>query len=391
MSSEDSDSREGDEDEFSVAELGIPEYKPVAERPPREFEAWHRPRKQFVRRSQWVATLRDIYVDRDPAERINYLGLPGTDLLDLRVFYEAICVPQRRMLRFLGFHYGITPGSAEAVGLDISLQQVKLRELVHEGSRVLHDDINKIGSGDSLAFQEARRTAPYDVINLDYTVGFARDAPKTLYSMYNALNQIMAMQQRLDPWLLLLTARVGRNVFDPEAAHVFHGLFLDALHCEGFPQACGPYFENANLESLDINSCSDSDYFYCMAIGFCIWVFRLAQAGVAKRVSLRAVFYYQVDSEGPRPDIVSMAIRFRSNIVAAPDPSGLAVGDEGSMSQCEASVQFAARFANAVDVDRRLEDNADLRDELIDESAQLLLEAGYDEEDYRRWVAQFSS
>lgn len=88
MSSQDSNSQEGDEDEFSVAELGIPEYKPVGERPPRAFEAWHRPRKQFVRRSQWVATLRDIYVDRDPAERINYLGLPGTDLLDLRVLYE---------------------------------------------------------------------------------------------------------------------------------------------------------------------------------------------------------------------------------------------------------------------------------------------------------------
>ncbi len=31
MSSQNSDSQEGEEDEFSVAELGIPEYKPVAE------------------------------------------------------------------------------------------------------------------------------------------------------------------------------------------------------------------------------------------------------------------------------------------------------------------------------------------------------------------------
>ncbi len=295
------------------------------------------------------------------------------------------------MLRFLGFHYGITPGSAETVSLDVALQQVKLRDLVHESSKVLHDDINKIGSGDSMAFQEALRAAPYDVINLDYTVGFARDAPKGLYSMYNALNRIMAMQQRLDPWLLLLTAQVGRNVFDPEAARVLHGLFLDALQCEGFPEACSPYFENADLESLDADSCSENDYFYCMAIGFCIWVFRLAQTGGAKRVSLRAVFYYQVNPEGPRPDLVSIAIRFRSNVVAAPDPSGLAIGEERDMSQCEASAQFATRFARAVDVDQRLEDNADLRDELIDESAQLLLEAGYDEGDYRQWVAQFSS
>ena len=157
----DDGSLEGDEDEFTVADLGITEYKRVAERPRKEFAPWHRPRKQFVRKFQWVACLRDIYVGRDPEDRINYLGLPGTDLLDLRVFYDEICVPQNRMLRFLGFHQSIDSDSSEAVSLDIiSLQQVKLRELVHEGPKVLTDDIKKIGSPNSIAYQEALRAAP---------------------------------------------------------------------------------------------------------------------------------------------------------------------------------------------------------------------------------------
>lgn len=385
------DPDEGDEEEFSVSDLGISEYKPVAQRPPRKFESWHRPRKQFVRKSQWVGCLEDIYDGRDPADRVNYLGLPGTDLLDLRVFYEAVCVPQHRMLRFLGFHQGINPGSPESVSLEISLQQVKFRELVHESSKVLHDDINKIGSGDSLAFQEARRTAPYDVINLDFTTGFARDMPKGLDSIYSALNRIMALQRRLDPWLLLITGQVGRDVFNPEAADALHELFLDALKCEGFPAACSSYFEATDLELLDIDTCSDGDYFYSMAIGFCIWIFRLAQAQGANGVNLRAAFYYQVNPDGPRPDIVSMAIRIRPRVVAPPDASGLAAGDEHHTSECAASLQFARRFTNAVDVDQRLIDNTDLRDELIDESAQLLLEVGYDEEEYRQWVSQFTS
>ena len=383
--------QDGDEGEFSISDLGIAAYKPVVEQPPRKFESWHRPRKQFVRKSQWAACLRDIYDGRDPADRVNYLGLPGTDLLDLRVFYEAICVPQQRMLRFLGFHDGINPGSPETISLNISLQQVKLRELVHEASKVVHGDINRIGSGDSIAFQEARRAAPYDVINLDFTTGFASDMPKGLDSMYNALNRIIAMQQRLDPWLLLITAQVGRDVFNEQAATKFQELFLRAVPCEGFPDACGSYFETTGLDSLDISSCSDRDYFYCMAIGFCIWIFDRAQAHGANRVNLRAAFYYQVNPSGSRPDIVSMAIRFKPHVVATRDPSGLAVGDEAHMSQCEASIQFAKKFANAVDVDQRLEDDSDLRNGLIDESAYLLLESGYNEEDYRQWVAGYSS
>jgi hypothetical protein len=384
--------QEGGEDEFSIADLGRPKYEqPVVERPPRKPEPWHRPRKQFVRKSQWAACLQDIYNGRDPVDPVNYLGLPGTDLLDLRVFYEAVCLPQRRVLRFLGFHDGIGSGSSEAVSLDVSIQQVKLRELVHEGSKVLSDNINRIGSGRSLAFQEARRTAPYDVINLDFTVGYARDEPRGLDSMYNALNRIMAMQQLLTPWLLLITGLIGRDVFNPEAARVLHGLFLEALNCEGFPEACSSYFETVDLESLDINTCSDRDYFYAMAIGFCIWVFGLAQVNGAGRVNLRATFYYQVNPEGPCPDLVSMAIRFWPHVVANPDPSGLATGDRRRQGNCEASLQFARKFVNAVDVDQKLQDDNALREQLIDETAQLLVEAGYDEGDYRAFVAQFTS
>jgi hypothetical protein len=388
----DDGSLEEGEDEFTVADLGITEYKRVAERPRKEFAPWHRPRKQFVRKFQWVACLQDIYVGRDPEDRINYLGLPGTDLLDLRVFYDEVCVPQNRMLRFLGFHQGIESDSSESVSLDISLQQVKLRELVHESSKVLTDDIKKIGSPNSIAYQEALRAAPYDVINLDFTVGFARDAPGSLDSVYSALNLIIAMQQRLQQWLLLMTGLIGREVFDSAAAEKLHALFLGTLECEGFRDACSEYFESPDLDSLDIDSCSDSDYFYAMAIGFCVWVFRQAQqAGSPRRVNLRAAFYYQHYPNGPRPDMLSIAIRFTPKVVAATDPSGLAVAGRNRVDQCEASLQFATKLHGAANVDERLENNNALRDELVEETVSLLLEAGYDETDYRQWVARFVS
>jgi hypothetical protein len=199
------------------------------------------------------------------------------------------------------------------------------------------------------------------------------------------------MQQRLDPWLLFVTGLVGRDVFDAQAAAVLQRLFVEALQCDGFPEACRPYFDVADLSTFDIASCSDNDYFYSMAIGFCIWVFGLAQGGSAKRVSLRAAFYYQVKPEGTNPDLVSMAIRFKSDVAAVADPSGLAVGDPVRVGKCETSLQFANKFANAVNVDQRLKDDTVLCGELIDQSAQLLVESGYNEGEYRNWVAQFTS
>jgi len=84
-----------------------------------------------------------------------------------------------------------------------------------------------------------------------------------------------------------------------------------------------------------------------------------------------------------------MAIRFKPHVVAATDPSGLAVADRNRVNRCEASLQFARKLCSAVDVDQRLEDDVALRNGLIDESARLLVEAGYDEADYRQWVVQF--
>ena len=381
-----------DEPGFSAAQLiGRARYEPLAERPPRDLQPWHRPRKQFVRRSQWVACVRDLFNERDPADRLNYLGLPGTDLLDLRLLHESICVPQNRSLRFLGFHTGINPGSPEAVSLDVSLQQVKLRDLVHEASQVLHDDFRMIGSGDSRAFQEARRGAPYDVINLDLCSSFATEAPQSLDSLYNALNRVMAMQQRLQPWLLLITSRVSRDVLNGDAAKVLYELFKGALECPDFPMICGHYFDAEDLSSLDIESCTDHDFFLVMAMGFCVWIFRLAQRGQPLGVNVRAAFYYQVNAEVFWADMLSMAIRFTPNVVALPDPSGLAVEDESNVDECAAAVQFANRFGNAVDVDERLRGDGRLRLEMIEESARLLVEAGYDEAEYRRWVEQYQS
>ncbi len=380
-----------DDDEFSIAELGRPTYDVVTERPAREFHAWHRPRKQFVRRSQWLATVSDLYAARDPADRLNYLGLPGSDLLDIRMLHERICLPQGRVLRFLGFDNSIQSGGTESVSLEVSLQQMKLRELVHEASKVLPDDFSRIGSGDSRAYQETVKAAPYDVVNIDLCSSFGIDPPRTLDSLYNALNKILAMQQRLQPWMLLITSMIGRDVLNESAAQILFDEYLKTLKCGDFLASCRVLFEAEDPEAMTLDSCTNKDFFLAIAIGFCNWVFRLSGKRHLSRVNLRAAFYYQVFQGTGCPDMMSMALRFTPLVAAGIDPAGLALADNVRVNECDAAVQFVRKFGRAVDVDEKLRTEPELRQTLINESAALLLEVGYDEQEYRRWVSQFSS
>ena len=99
-----------DEDDLVADIFGEIEYRPTPAAP-KTFKPWHKPRKQYVRRKQLLALLRRLYQQRQPDEPLRYLGLPGTDLIDLRYLHEKLCRAQGRTLRFLGFSTEAQPGS----------------------------------------------------------------------------------------------------------------------------------------------------------------------------------------------------------------------------------------------------------------------------------------
>ena len=53
----------------------------------REFKPWHKPRKHFVRLHQWCHETRQLLKKLQYANgsELRYLGLPGEDLLDIRL------------------------------------------------------------------------------------------------------------------------------------------------------------------------------------------------------------------------------------------------------------------------------------------------------------------
>ena len=83
---------------------GIYPEVPRHEEEKREFSSWHKPRKQWIRKYQWLheigILLKGIKFRDD--RPLKYLSLPGDDLLDVRVLHE-LCVRQKLSLRYLGF------------------------------------------------------------------------------------------------------------------------------------------------------------------------------------------------------------------------------------------------------------------------------------------------
>lgn len=372
-------------DVFVAGIFGDVEYRPT-QAVPKEFMPWHKPRKQFVRRKQWSTLLRHLYRERRPDEPLRYLGLPGTDLIDLRYLYEELCRPEGRPLRFLGFNTAAQPGSSAHIELSISLDEVLRLPNVDPQSNVMPDDFRRIGDKSSVAWSRARSLGPYDVINIDLCDGLASDPPYSNRPLYDAMALLLALQTRNPtPWLLLVTTRIGRGEFDTEAEERLIALFRKNLgDCEGFHEECQQILES-DVTSFDTETCSDVDFLNLMIVAIAKWLAALVQAYAPSFVELASTHGYKIDPAAPCEDLVSIALRFEPLIEASAD--ALSPTPPTSTIECDNAKRILKRSAQRLNVDAILAEAPDLNEELIDETARFLVQARFDETDYRQWLA----
>ncbi len=372
-------------DDFVAGIFGDVEYEPT-QAVPKKFMPWHKPRKQFVRREQWSALLQRLYEKRKPDEPLRYLGLPGTDLIDLRYLYEQLCRPEGRPLRFLGFNTAAQPGNPADIELRVSLDEVRRLRNVDPQSNVMPDDFRRIGDKASVAWSQARSLGPYDVINIDLCDGLASDPPHRNQQVYDALALLLALQTRNHtPWLLLVTTRIGRGMFDPEAEKRLLDLFRKNVgDCQGFHEECQQILES-DIMSLDPETCSDLDLLNLMIPAIGKWLAALAQAQAPSRVELASTHGYRVDPAAPCEDLVSIALRFEPLIEASAD--ALSPSPPTSTIECDNAKRILKRSAHRLDVDAILAETPGLTEELTEETVQLLAHARFDTTAYPTWLA----
>ena len=356
----------------------------------REFKPWHRPRKQFVRREQWVEQVRRLYADRPVEDPVRYLGLPGTDLLDLRYLYEQVCRPVARPLIFLGFNSDAQPRSPARRELDISLYEVRRLPNVQKQSVVIHDDFRSISDQSSIAWKRAKTLGPFDVVNIDLCDGLASDPPTIHQSIYRALSQVTALQGlSKTPWLLLITTRIGPNMFDPDAeAAILQRFHNNIGTCDGFAEECEQYlgFDAANIDS---SACGDEDYLKLMIVALGKWLAELIQASRTSRVVLASTLGYRIVDSAPCEDLVSIALRCDPIVARSEDP--LSPSPPSPFDECATAKGIVRRTARRKDVDSLLHAAPDMRETLVVEMEELLTAARYGTSLYRPWIDSLAS
>ena len=352
---------------------------------------WHKPRKQYVRHYQWCAEI-NLMLDEAPRpdNTLKYLGLPGSDLLDLRHFHSKVCGPRELGFRFLGFNSAAQPSSPSQTEMNISLDEVRRLPGIDPRSEMLGDDFVKLADDNSIAWNKAVELGPYDVVNLDLCDGFGAAAPSSLdNTYYNAVGRLMALQARTPtPWLLLLTTRVGDDHVHPEVLDRLLRKYIENLEtCNPFRERSRTLFaceDDAGTRAAATGANQLLPLFLC---GLCKWLLGLAlKQQPPTTAELKNVIGYRVYGRAEHEDLISVALRFTPTFQPAADTEGLGNYALVGPDECNLSVGMLNRVAVRVDADAILRGNAALRGRMVDSSAALLASARYDSRAYREWI-----
>lgn len=358
----------------------------------RKFLPWHRPRKQYVREYQWRVQL-DHLLDNlrftdDPV--IKYLGLPGTDLIDLRYFHDVICKPKNIPLRFIGFNSEAKPNTPDHIELNISLDEVKKLSHIEKSSKVLYDDFRDLADNTSVAWRNTLENGPFDIVNLDLCNSIALEEPGTLEnSHYNAMSRLFTLQsRRRNPWLFLLTTRVGRDhinedVFDRLLSKYESNLSLS----ESFTSISKKYLDIFDYNSLINASKTDEGLFNIFLVGLCKWM--LSNTLNYKPpiiIQLNSVIGYQVYSKANMEDLVSLAIVFKPTLNPLDDPLGLSGLRSSDINEPDLAINFIAQIADRHNADSILDSDYCIRSSMEAGMSKLLELARYDISSYEKWI-----
>ena len=175
-------------------------------------------------------------------------------------------------------------------------------------------------------------------------------------------------------------------MFDRGAEEQIMGLFRkNVANCNGFAHECNQIF-SLDVNFIDPATCSQTDLLNLMTAAIGKWLSVLVQAQSPHRVELASVHGYRIDPSASNEDLVSFALRFTP--VIKPSPDALSPTPPAPVDECETAKAIVRRSAKRKDVDSILDDNQELREELIVEAEDLLAEARYDITGYRTWIEE---
>lgn len=372
-----------DDDLFAGLEI-----EPVARERKDKFKPWHNPRKQLVRKEQWIYFIRK-HIGNMLADRkvIRYFSLPGDDLLDIRVLHDEVCVPEKIKLNFLGFNDHSSDAKREQ-DANLSLAEVRSMPFIDRNSLYYHNNILQVGRFKSLAYTRMKDGGDYDIINLDFCDSMTSIDPATGdENHYQLLKNIISIQRSRDePWLLFITTRIGVKHVHESTLKILLECYKDNLNDEVFKAESKAKYGISNEVELIASLDNPEKFSKIICTSLCKWLLKHTLSFKPQTtVKVLDAMEYKVFPEAQSADMISFALYLKPHPDRLGDHAGLAPGKliSEEFKEPEISFRYINKFFKTTNCDTWLEGNPERKEVAIQESMSLLESARYDVSQYR--------
>ncbi|WP_162094734.1 PP_RS20740 family protein [Pseudomonas chlororaphis] len=368
-----------------------------------KFLPWHKPRKQYIRSNQWnrvIVSLVEALDLKSKARSLEYLSLPGPDLLDVRSLYTA-CADKEVSIRFTGLNAIAAEDKESTMDQLISLDELRGLKYIDPSSDVFRDQLERLSNKSSIAYQKViKQASTYDVINIDLCGSFLESPPKENESnYYEALFELLRYQadNRTEDWLFFITTRTNRDMVNAQTFERFVKVLEDIFDVDqAVYDKCNElkiFGEDVLVDRrIDVSKVGPVSFNNLVSAGIGKWVLSALTAETpAYKSKMLKLFGYNVllDPESTC-DMISFGFWCTKMPTKAVDAFGLAGGvnlngedADVAISKCRVSVIDS--IANIVDVDQHLANDEAFEDALRS-SVSLMKSARYDVDSYVTWA-----
>ncbi len=381
-----------------------------------DFAPWHKVRKQFIRVRQWNWLIKKYIVKdmkqlpvmptddegesvQDPHDGyLRCLTIPGDDLLDLRSLWNDIQDTGCR-IRYLGFNSRFGSNQTDT-RVHLATNDLNSMDRVARDSSVVHGPFQSIRNVQSQAYGYLRKYGPFNVVNLDLCDSLFPSASSSggVIDYLDAIYRLIEyqMQHQRKGWLLFITTEVAPDEVDhvlfeglcrPTISNcLLHKDFAEQLESLLTPDAFNAQSSSLNIQGLSAQRLVD---LFGVALGKTLLKY-CNSSDQAWKVTMLTSHRYSINPE-KGVSMLSLAYDIRPIFTPPTDPTGLSTITRESppeYDELQLALKMIERVKDISDVDELLAADGAMHATLLTSSADLLELAGYDREEYMRWVSQ---
>ena len=359
---------------------------------PLRLQAWHRPRKQFIREHQWLEAASRL-IDKEKGNpglptpaggspQVDYLTLPGTDYLDVRLLGE-VCQQKGCLLKSTGFL------AAPASNPYMARARLREQELVETGliaqeSQLYPYKFEEITAIDGLRYKLIEERGPFHIVNIDACGSVATPSAQHSNRLVDAIYRIVEFQlaRKAGSWLLFVTVDARPESLNEETLNkLYQAVSLNARTSAAFESRLSAMMgaRAAPVETA-LRSVQNpgSRFLKIFALSLTKWLLHLADRVGWDTNTHPAYCYSTTPPADKTPTMACLALEFSPRREGLQDPFEVTRANPApSIAIKDTSIRAISQIEAMEDLDATLQASPPLYEQMARRTADLLKEAGY--------------